>query len=66
MAGKIAKDNIYFNGFVAYAKGEVVPQHVLDGPVAQNLGWSELVVGADTKTAKEIASEITSPEGSSK
>jgi hypothetical protein len=50
----IAKENIPWGGVLAYTRGQRV-----EADAVKANGWEDLVVGEDTKEAREIKAEIT-------
>lgn len=50
----VVKDNIPVGGVWAYTRGQTI-----EADAVKNNGWEDLVVGEDTKEAREIKAEIT-------
>lgn len=54
MGDFVARENIPVGGVLAYTRGQRVTAQA-----AKDNGWEDLVVGENTKEARQIAAEIT-------
>lgn len=54
MGAFIAKDNIPWSGVLAFSRGQRV-----EADAVKEHGWEDLVVGEDTKEAREIKADVS-------
>ena len=54
MSNFVARDDIPWGGVFAFTRGQVVPAEVV-----KEHGWDDLVVGENTKEAREIKADVS-------